>query len=79
MLGNCVYSDLLLSAASRHLGIPKMPDAYNTTLVEHSIDKGDSRPIRQGLRRHPVAHLDIIDQQVDEMMRHDLVQPAASP
>jgi len=51
----------------------------HTSLVEHSIDTGDSRPIRQGLRRHPVAHLDIIDQQVDEMMRHDLVEPAASP
>ena len=54
-------------------------DMGHTSLVEHSIDTGDSRPIRQGLRRHPAAHLDIIDQQVDEMMRHDLVEPAASP
>ena len=50
-----------------------------TTLVEHSIDTGNSRPIRQPLRRHPVAHLDIIDKQVDELIQHDIVQPAASP
>ena len=25
-----------------------------TTLVEHSIDTGQNRPIRQALRRHPV-------------------------
>jgi len=54
-------------------------DMGHTSLVEHSIDSGDSRPIRQGLRPSPAAHLDIIDQQIDEMMRHDLVEPAASP
>lgn len=54
-------------------------DMGRTTLVEHSVDTGDHRPIRQGLRRHPVAHLDVIDKQVDEMVRHDLVERAASP
>jgi len=34
---------------------------------------------RQGLRRHSIAHLDIIDEQVREMVRNDLVEPAASP
>ena len=38
-------------------------DMGRTTLVEHTIYTGDHRPIRQGLRRHPTAHLDIIDQQ----------------
>ena len=50
-----------------------------TTLVEHSIDTGNHRPFRQGLRRHPMAHLEVIDKQVDELVRHDLVEPAASP
>jgi len=54
-------------------------DMGRTALVEHSIDTGDHRPIRQGLRRHPLAHLDVIDRQVDEMMQHDLIEPAASP
>ena len=50
-----------------------------TSLVEHSIDTGDQRPIRQSLRRHPMARLDTIDRQVDELIQDDLVEPAASP
>ena len=54
-------------------------DMGRTSLVEHAIETGNSRPARQALRRHPVAHLDEIDRQVDEMLRHDIVEPAASP
>ena len=54
-------------------------DMGRTTLVEHTIDTGNHRPIRQGLRRYPIAHLDVIDQQVNAMVRHDIVEPAASP
>jgi len=50
-----------------------------TSLVEHAIETGNSRPVRQALRRHPVAHLDEIDRQVDEVLRHDIAEPAASP
>jgi len=41
-----------------------------------SIDTEGHKPIRQGLRRHPIAHL---DKQVDELVKHDYVEPAASP
>ena len=54
-------------------------DMGRTHLVEHTIDTGNCRPKREGLRRLPIAHLDEIDQQVEEMTRHDLVEPAASP
>jgi len=54
-------------------------DIRRTTLVDHSIDTGDHRTFRQELRCHPVAHLNVIDNQVDEMVRHDIVEPAASP
>ena len=54
-------------------------DMGRTTLVEHAIDTGNHRPIRQGLRRHPIAHLEVIDKQVNEMVRNDIVEPAASP
>ena len=54
-------------------------DMGSTTLVEHEINTGGHPPIRQGLRRHPIAHLDIIDEQVREMVQNDLVEPAASP
>ena len=48
------------------------------TLVEHAVDTGDHRPIRQPLRRHPRAHLDKIDAPVEEMVRHSIMEPAAS-
>ena len=35
-------------------------DMGRTTLVEHSINTGDHRPIQQPLRRHPLALLDEI-------------------
>jgi len=54
-------------------------DIGRTHLVEHHIDTGSHRPIRQPLRRHPFRHLEIIDQQVDEMERHGIIEPAASP
>ena len=54
-------------------------DVGRTQLVEHLIDTGSHRPIRQPLRRHPVAHLEIIDEKVEEMLRSDIIEPAASP
>jgi len=54
-------------------------DMGRTNLVEHTIDTGDHRPIRQPLRRHPRAHLDEIDRQVDELLQNGFVEPAASP
>ena len=54
-------------------------DMGRTSLVEHTIDTGWQRPVRQGLRRHPLAHLDIIDEQVNELVQNDIVEPAASP
>ena len=54
-------------------------DIGRTPLVEHHIDTGSHRPIRQPLRRHPFKHLEIIDRQVDEMERHGIIEPTASP
>ena len=54
-------------------------DMGRTHLVEHSIDTGANRPIRQGFRRHPRAHLEVIDEQVSELVMNDFVESAASP
>ena len=54
-------------------------DMGRTSLVEHTIDTGSYRPIRQTLRRHPRAHLDEIDRQVDELQQSDFIEPAAGP
>ena len=40
---------------------------------------GEHRPFRQNLRRHAFAHLDAIDEQVAEMTKHGIIEPAASP
>ena len=54
-------------------------DIGRTDLVEYYIDTGNNRPIRQPLRRHPFQHLEWIDKEVEEMRKHGIVQPAASP
>ena len=54
-------------------------DMGRTTLVEHPIDTGQNRPIRQPRRRHPRTHLDEIDRQVDELQQAGFGEPAASP
>jgi len=53
-------------------------DMGRTTVVEHTIDTGQNRPIRQSLRRHPWAHLDEIDRQMEELQQAAFVEPAAS-
>ena len=54
-------------------------DMGRTNLVEHTIDTGSNRPIRESLRRHPRTRLDEIDRQMDELLQNDFVEPAASP
>ena len=50
-----------------------------TPLLQHRIDTGDARPLRQGLRRHPWAYLDIIDTQVYKMLKAGIIERSASP
>ena len=54
-------------------------DMGRTTLIEHSINTGQHRPIRQALPRLSRALLDEIDQQVNELQQNDLIEPDASP
>ena len=51
-----------------------------TSLVEHTTVTGNHRPIRQGLRRHPIAHSELIYRHcVNVIVRHNRVEPATSP
>jgi len=54
-------------------------DIGRTQVVEYRIDTGTHRPIRQPLRRHQFKYLEVIDKQVEEMTKHGIVEPAASP
>jgi len=50
-------------------------DIGRTHLVEHKIETDDSRPVRQALRRHPVAYLPLIDDYVQEMQDSGIIEP----
>ena len=54
-------------------------DIGRTRLIPHIIDTGNNRPMRQQLRRHPRAHLQFIDDEVQKMLDNDIVEASASP
>jgi len=46
-----------------------------TSLLEHRIDLKHDKPVHQALRRHLVAYLPLIDQYVEELVEHGIVEP----
>ena len=50
-----------------------------TSLVEHSIDTGDSRPIHQSQRRFAPFKRSVIQTQVKDMIQQGVVVPSSSP
>jgi len=49
-----------------------------TDLVEHTIDTGSATPIRQTLRRQPVAYQRQIDEHVQKMLQTGVIVPSTS-
>lgn len=54
-------------------------DYGKTTLIEHRIDTGEARPIRQAPRRIPHAIRKEVDKQVDSMLEQGIIRPSRSP
>jgi len=54
-------------------------DIGRTDILKHRIDTGDNPPHYEQLRWHPTCQLLQIDVHVEEMLRHDVIEPAASP
>jgi transposase InsO family protein len=54
-------------------------DVGRATAVQHEIDVGDARPVRQRLRRQPPAHQVAIDSYVQDMLRQGVIEPTQSP
>src|SRR6267154_6153305 len=54
-------------------------DLGRPNLVKHKIDTGNNRPVRQALRRQPLVYLPEIDRQLEELVSHNVIEPAASP
>ena len=54
-------------------------DLGSTNLVKHSIDTGDSKPLRQPCRRLPQSQQEEADKQVQEMLPQGIITPSVSP
>ena len=54
-------------------------DLGRTSVVTHQIDTGNSRPVKQVLRRHPPPHQEEIDRQLKSMSEQDIIEPSKSP
>lgn len=61
-----------------HLFSRNETDIGLTNLISHKIDSGCHPPIRQTLRRHPISHLPIIDEFVDDLLKRGLIEPCHS-
>ena len=61
------YSDIL-SVNEYDMGL--------TDMIQHEIDTGSERPVRQQLRRTPVAYHQIIEKQIQEMLKQGLIEPS---
>ena len=53
-------------------------DLGRTHLITHNIDTGNAKPIRQSLRRHPLSHLSIIDEHVNDLLKKGLIEKCSS-
>ena len=54
-------------------------DLGKTSLSEHTIDTGTSQPIKQPPRRTPPHQREIIDRQLDDLLRHGRIEPSQIP
>ena len=71
----------ILDLVLRYQHIFSTPDAElgHTTLVDHTIDTGDSRPIKQCPRRMPPLQRELADREVDKMLEKGFIEPSDSP
>ena len=53
-------------------------DVGCTNLMYQKINTGNNEPIAEPLRRHPRAHLELIDDTIAQLLRADIIEPASS-
>jgi hypothetical protein len=53
-------------------------ELVKTTRVRHKIDTGDSRPIKQSVRRASLHLSEEIDRNINEMLEHGITEPSLS-
>ena len=62
-----------------HVFAPESGPTTRTPLVEHDIDTGDSQPIRQKVRRLPLAQQSVAADEINKMLTSDVIEPSDSP
>ena len=65
----CEYRDVF-SASDLDLG--------TAAVVQHRIDTGSNKPVRQPLRRQPLSYIDVIDSHTQALLDAQVIEPAAS-
>ena len=50
-----------------------------TDLIEHEINTGESKPIKQKQYKIPQAVQGVLDGQINELQENDLIEPSISP
>jgi len=50
-----------------------------TDIIRHRVNTDNHAPHFEQLRRHPTSQLPVTDRHVEEMLQHDVIEPAASP
>ena len=65
------YSDIFVNGPNDPLG--------RTTLAEHPIDTGDSRPVKQRPYRIPVHLNAVVNNQVNDMLERGIIRASNSP
>ena len=51
----------------------------HTTIVKHTIDTGNNAPVRQRQRRLPQTQQHMIQEELEKMIRLDVIEPSSSP
>nr|XP_054752825.1 uncharacterized protein LOC129258609 [Lytechinus pictus] len=54
-------------------------DLGKTNLVKHTVDTGQTRPIKQRPRKHPFGQRDVIRKHVNDLLDRELIEPSDSP
>ena len=54
-------------------------DLGRTSLVSHSIDVGNARPIKLAPRRLPHAKREFVEKEIQHMLKHNLIRESYSP
>ena len=70
----------VLDLVLKYQGIFALPNGGlgHTTLVQHTVDTGNNRPIKQPTRRMPLPQREIADREVDKMLEKGYTEPSDS-